>query len=109
MASVSRTPVKVTRRPALGVLASPATVAVVLLPESGESLLLGVGVDVGADEEGDDVEKGDPGLLGQELLGKSEGDGRSGPRDLHDGQQAGTDGGADLVEGAGTGDDGHAG
>lgn len=80
-----------------------------LSPESGEPLLLGVGVDVGADDEADDVEEGHPRLLGQELLGECKGDGRRDPANLHDGQEASLDGGAHLVEGAGAGDDGHGG
>lgn len=46
-------------------------VAVVLAPEGGEALLLGVCVDVCADDEADDVEEGDPGGFGEELLGES--------------------------------------
>lgn len=80
-----------------------------LLSESGKSLLLGVGIDVGADDKGNDVEERHPGLLRQELLGESQGDGGGGPGDLHDGHETGADGGADLVEGAGACNDGHAG
>ena len=38
-----------------------------------QTLLLGVSVDVDADDEGDDVEERHPCLLGQELLGKGKG------------------------------------
>lgn len=86
-----------------------ATALVVALPESLQALLLGVGVDVGADAEGDDVEERHPGVLGQELLGKGQRNGRGDPADLHDGHEAGLDGGADLVEGARAGDDSHRG
>lgn len=89
--------------------AAAAAVAVVLSPQGGEPLLLGVCVDVGADDEADDVEEGHPGGLGQELLGKGQRDGRDDPADLHDGHEAGLDGCADLVECAGAGDEGHGG
>jgi len=39
-----------------------------------EALLLGNAVNVGADDEGDEVEEGDPGVLGQELLGEGQAD-----------------------------------
>lgn len=82
-------------------------VTVMLLPERCKSLLLLRAVNVCADEEADDVEERNPGVFGQELLRKGEGERRGEPRDFHDGHEAGADGGADLVEGAGTGDDGH--
>lgn len=80
-----------------------------LLSQSGQALLLGVGVDVCADAESDGVEERNPSLLGQELLRKGEGDWRSDPSDTHDGHEAGTDGGTDLMPGASSGDDGHGG
>lgn len=86
-----------------------AATLVVALPKSFETLLLGVGVDVGADEEGDNVEEWHPGVLGQELLGKSQRQRGGDPADLHDGHETGLDGGANLVEGTGAGDDGHRG
>lgn len=86
-----------------------ATAITKLFLESGDPLLLGDGIDVGADDKGDEVEERHPCLLREELLGESEGDGRGCPGDLHDGHEAGADGGADLVGGAGAGDDGHAG
>lgn len=91
----------------LGASHAAAAVAKVLLAEGGEALLLGGGVDVRADDEADDVEEGDPEVVGQELLGKGEGEGRDDPRDLHDLPEADLDGGADLVEGAGAGDESH--
>jgi hypothetical protein len=84
-----------------------AAVTVVLAPQGGKALLLGVGVDVGANDKADNVEEGHPRRLGQELLGKGERDGRDDPADLHDGPEAGLDRGTHLVKGAGTGDDGH--
>lgn len=80
-----------------------------LASQSCEPLLLLVRVDVGTDEEADDVEEGYPGLLGQELLGKGQGQRRGEPADLHDRHETGANGGADLVECASTGDDGHGG
>lgn len=90
---------------ALLVLAAAALI--VALAESFQTLLLGVGVDVGADEETDDVEERHPGVLGEELLGEGQGQRGGNPANLHDGHEAGLDGGADLVEGARAGDDGH--
>ena len=66
-------------------------------------------VDVGADDEGDDVEEGHPHVLGQELLREGERDGRRDPADAHDGDEAGAHGGADLVPAARARDDGHGG
>jgi hypothetical protein len=84
-----------------------AAVAKVLLAEGCEALLLGDGVDVGADDEADDVEEGQPQLVGEELLGKGQADGGGDPRDAHDLPEADLDGGADLVVCAGAGDEGH--
>ena len=78
-----------------------------LLSQSGQTLLLGVCIDVCTDDKGNDVEEGYPGLLRQELLGKGESQRRSAPADLHDGEQTGANGSADLVESAGACDDGH--
>ena len=70
------------------------------LAEGLKALLLGVRVDVGSDNEPDNVEEGHPGVLGKELLGKGQRDGRGDPADLHDGHETGPHGCADLVEGA---------
>lgn len=82
-------------------------IAVVLLSQSSQTLLLGVCIDVCTDDKGNDVEEGHPSLLGQELLSKGESQRGGAPADLHDGKQTGTNGSADLVESAGAGDDGH--
>lgn len=66
-----------------------------------------MGVDIGSNEETDDVEEGNPGVLGEELLGKGQSQWGGDPADLHDGQEAGTDGGADLVEGTRASNDRH--
>jgi hypothetical protein len=79
----------------------------VLSPQRREPLLLGVRIDVCSNDECDNVEEWNPGLLWEELLGKREADGRGDPADLHDGPEAGLDGRSNLVEGARTGDDGH--
>ena len=89
--------------------AGRSRVSVVLLSQSGQALLLRVCVDVGTDNESDDVEEGHPGLLGKELLGESQGQRRSAPADFHDGEQTSTNGSADLVESASTCDDSHSG
>ena len=64
--------------------ASTSGVAIVLLSQSCEALLLGVGVDVCTNYKGNDVEEGYPGLLGQELLGEGKSQRRGAPADLHD-------------------------
>ena len=83
--------------------------AAYLLSQSGQSLLLGVRVDVCTDEECHEVEERHPHVFRQELLGECEGDGGRDPADLHDWHEACTDGGADLVESPCTGNDGHGG
>jgi hypothetical protein len=79
----------------------------VLLAESCETLLLGDGVDVGADDEGHDVEEGNPELVREELLGKSQADRRGDPRDPHHLPEADLDGSTNLMVGASAGDEGH--
>jgi hypothetical protein len=81
--------------------AAAAAVAVVLSSQSSEPLLLGVCVDVCADNEADNVEEWDPGDLWEELLGKRQRDGGNDPADLHDGPETSLDSSADLVEGTG--------
>jgi hypothetical protein len=87
--------------------AAATAVAVVLSPQSSEPLLLGVCVDVGTDDETDDVEEGHPSALWEELLGKGQRDGRDDPADLHDRPEASLDSRADLVECTGTRDERH--
>lgn len=91
--------------PTVSAVASAVTV---LPPESLQPLFLGVSVDVGSNDETDDVEERHPSLLGQESLRKRQGDGRSDPRYLHNRHEAGAHSGADLVEGTRSSDDGHA-
>ena len=79
------------------------------LPQSFQPLLLGVRVDVSADDERDDVEERHPGLFRQEHLRERQRERAGDPADAHDGQEAGADGGADLMPGARAGDDGHRG
>lgn len=80
-----------------------------LPPQSLKPLLLRLGVDPGANDKSNDVEEGDPGMLGQELLGKGQCQGRDDPADFHDRHEAGSNGCSDLVEGPGAGDDSHGG
>ncbi|KAB8360594.1 hypothetical protein FH972_024332 [Carpinus fangiana] len=61
----------------------------------------------GADDKGNGVEERHPRLLRQELLRKSQRQGRCDPADLHDRHEAGSHRRADLVEGARAGDDCH--
>lgn len=77
------------------------------LSQGFETLSLGVGVNVGSDEEPDDVEERHPGVLRKELLGEGQRQRRRDPADLHDRVEAGLDGSADLVEGTGASDNGH--
>jgi hypothetical protein len=77
------------------------------LSESLETLLLGVGVDVGADDEADDVKEWHPGVLRQELLREGESDRRSDPAHLHDRHETGLDSCTDLVNRPSTRNDSH--
>lgn len=88
-------------------LAPAAAVTVMLPPQSREPLLLSVCVDVGSNDEANDVEEGYPSGLRQELLSKGQRDGRYDPADLHDGHEAGLYRCANLVECASAGDEGH--
>lgn len=80
-----------------------------LLAQGSETLLLGDGVDVGADDEGHQVEEGHPELVGEELLSEGQAQRGSDPADLHDLPESNLDGRADLVVRLGTGDEGHRG
>lgn len=64
-------------------------------------------IDVCTNDEADDVEKGHPSVLGQELLGEGQRNGGDDPADLHDGPEASLDGRLHLMEGAGASDKRH--
>ena len=68
-----------------------------------------MGVDIGSNEESNNVEEGHPGVLREELLSEGQTQGRGDPADLHDGHEASLDGSANLVDGARTGDNSHGG
>ena len=68
-----------------------------------------MGVDVGSNEESNNVEEGHPGVLREELLSEGQAQGRGDPADLHNGHEASLNGSANLVDGARTGDNGHGG
>lgn len=68
-----------------------------------------MGVDVGSNEETNNVEERYPNVLGQELLGEGQGQGGGDPAHLHDGHETGLDGRTDLVNGARTGNNSHGG
>lgn len=87
--------------------AGSAALTKVLLAEGRQALLLGDGVDVGADYEGHKVEEGQPCVLGQELLGKGQAERRGDPAHLHHLPEANLDRGLYLVEVLGTRDQGH--
>jgi len=84
-----------------------STVAKVLLAKGREAPLLGDGIDVGADDKRHEVEEGQPGVLGEELLRKGKAERRRDPADAHHLPEADADRGAHLVERPGAGDDGH--
>lgn len=77
------------------------------LSQSSKSLLLGVGVDISADEEGNGVEEWNPGMLREEFLSKGQGERGGDPANFHDGPEAGTDGGTDLMPRSSAGDHSH--
>lgn len=81
----------------------------IYLSQGLEALSLSVGVDVGSNEETDDVEEWHPGVLREELLGERECERGSDPADFHDGHETGADGCANLMEGARASNDGHRG
>ena len=66
-----------------------------------------MGVNIGSNEETNDVEEGHPGVLGEELLGEGQAQGRGDPADLHDGHESSLNGRANLVDGARTGNNSH--
>lgn len=86
---------------------SAAAAAEVLLSESRKPLLLGDSVDVGADNECDEVEEGNPEVVGEELLRESKADGRGNPANLHDLPESHTNSGLDLVKGLRASNQGH--
>lgn len=79
----------------------------VLPPQGRKPLLLGVRVDVGADNEPDNVEERYPGLLRKELLRKGKRNWRRDPGYFHNRHKTRTDSGPDLMEGPRSGYDGH--
>ena len=64
-------------------------------------------VDVGPDDEGDNVEERNPSLFRQELLSERQCQGRCNPADFHNRHETGFDCGSDLVEGPSASDYGH--
>ena len=85
--------------------ASPSLI--VSLAEGSEALLFRNGVDIGSDDERDDVKEGNPCMLGKELLRKGEGERGSDPADLHDGHETSFPGCMNLMNGLCASDDGH--
>lgn len=68
-----------------------------------------MGVDVGSNDESNNIEEGYPGVLGEELLSEGQAQGRGNPADLHDRHEASPNGSANLVDGPRTGDNSHGG
>ena len=89
------------------VLWSSSSSLVVSLAECREALLLCDGIDVGSDDECDDVEEGNPGMLRKELLRKGEGERGSDPADLHDRHETSFPGRMDLMNCLCASDNGH--
>lgn len=88
----------------------PVFPAVLILPpESLQSLLLGMCIDVSTNHEADEVEEWYPNLIRQECLGKGKRKWRCDPGDFHDGHETCTHSSADLMESACACDDGHGG
>ena len=80
---------------------------IISLAEGREALLLCESVHIGSDDEGDDVEERNPGMLGKELLREGEAERGSDPADLHDGHETCFPGRMDLMDCLRAGDDGH--
>ena len=64
-------------------------------------------IDIGADDEGNDVEERNPSLLRQELLRKCQGQWGSNPGNFHNWHETSSNSRADLVESLGTSNDCH--
>ena len=77
------------------------------LAESGKTLLLGNRVHIGTNEECDNVEEGNPGVLRKELLCKGQRQWRRDPADLHDRHETCFPSRMDLVESLSAGNNGH--
>ena len=88
-------------------LITTTSALIVSLSEGRETLLLCDRVDICTNEERDDVEERDPGVLGEELLRKCKRKWRGDPANLHDRHEAGLPGCMNLVEGPRASDDGH--
>lgn len=84
-----------------------SSVLIVLLSQSSEALLLGNRVDICSDEEGDDVEEWDPGVLGKELLCECKSKWGCDPADFHDRPESSLPGCMNLMDGLRTGNDSH--
>jgi len=67
-----------------------------------------MGVDVCANNECDNVEEWNPGMLWEKLLRKGQRERRSDPADLHDSKEARPYCGPDLMPGTGSSNDSHA-
>jgi hypothetical protein len=89
------------------VVRSASSGLVVSLAKCREALLLCDSIDIGSDDEGDDIEERHPGVLGKELLRKGKGERGSDPADLHDGPETSFPGRMNLMNCLCTGDDGH--
>ena len=79
----------------------------VLATQGCKAHSLDLAVDVGRNNEGDDIEEVHPQLSREEVPSESEADGRGDPADLHDRPEAGLDSSASLVVGSSAGDNGH--
>jgi len=89
------------------VSASSSLLVEVFLAKSREALLLRGCVDICSNQERDDIEEWNPGVLGQELLREGKTERGGDPADLHDRQETGLPGRMDLVDGLCAGNESH--
>src|ERR1700748_2537704 len=85
----------------------PTAITIVFSPQSSKSLLLGVRVDIGANDEGDKIEEWNPRFLWKECLSEGQTNGRSNPANPHNGPEASSNGSPDLMEGTSASDHRH--
>ena len=76
--------------------------------QGGEPLLFGLSIDICANDECDEVEERNPGVLRKELLREGQGQRRCDPADFHDRHEASSHGRPNLMPRTGSSDDSHA-
>jgi len=71
--------------------------AIVVPSERFKALLLGVSVDIGPDDEPDEVKERYPSVFGEEILRKGQSKWRGDPADFHHWHETNSNGRADLM------------